>query len=694
MKLLPVLSEWTLTSAFLILAVLALRALLGKRVGAGLRYALWAVVLARLLVPVQLFPSPTGTSILRETGLEQLMEAPTEWEVPYPAVSAAPALSDEPPEGAVLVYNPDPAPVTVRVEPLTVLRILGWLWLAGTAAMAAAFLLSNASFARRLRRVRTRLEGADCPLPVYAAPGLPSPCLFGLARPAVYITPETAADPDMLRHVLTHECVHASHGDHIWNVLRSAALALHWWNPLVWLAVVLSRRDCELACDEGALKRLGEAERFAYGRTLLALITVKPRPTDLLRCATTMTGGQKSVRERVERIARLPKRWLWAAVLAAALTALSCVCAFGSAVEPEPWDPSSVAADLTFSLETGSDGKPYVRMDGAVDGVELTRGAFWNPDWWHGDYYEAELTLMYPPFTDGLEGHIEANWEGGPGPEVTISTRPAALSSSDSDVGWWVLFVNLDSGTVQREQCSVEGGTRFYPSSISDEEAVRAARVAAKLLTAGKDYYNDHVTAPETGATPEITSIPDGQGQTGISPHYLAVIQGNEPLYSPKHGKRMTLDEFCAETGPGYTRAAISDFSILDLDGDGAQEVILVTGDYRQWCVVLHDQDGEVRAYALYIRWLNTLTLKEDGAFSWSSSGFENGWGKLRFTSDGYETEDTIWHVDTTYYLGNQAVSQAEYDAAYSRQDTVPDAVWYDFQPDLLGSLLQTGMQK
>ncbi len=684
MKLLPVLSEWTLTSTFLIMAVLALRALLGKRVGAGLRYALWAVVLARLLVPVQLFPSPTGTSILRETGLEQLMEDPTEWEVPYPAVSAAPALSDEPPEGEVLVYHPDPAPVTVRVEPLTVLRILGWLWLAGTAAMAAAFLLSNASFAHRLRRVRTRLEGADCPLPVYVTPGLPSPCLFGLARPAVYITPETVADPDMLRHVLTHEYIHASHGDHIWNVLRSAALALHWWNPLVWLAAVLSRRDCELACDEGALKRLGEAERFAYGRTLLALITVKPRPTDLLRCATTMTGGQKSVRERVERIARLPKRWLWAAVLAMALTALSCVCAFGSAVEPEPWDPSSVTADLTFSLVTGSDGNPYVRMDGAVDGVDLTRGAFWNPDWWHGDYYEAELTLMYPPFTDGLEGHIEANWEGGSGPEVTISTRPAALSSSDIDVGWWVLFVNLDNGTVQREQCSAEGGTHFYPASISDKEALRAARIAAKLLTAGKDYYKNQ------------------QNPFYESP-YSHILQ-NGLFYSVDLEKWITLDDLLKEEkesgsmAPGFEA---SEYTLVDLDGDGRNEPILWIAQegVGETYLIFHQLDG--RLYGYFGMCKSMQDLKTDGTFfdhylfstEWDRQG--QGYSRVTFTEAGLEFHPFTYSVSLpgdlpeedkyVYVADGKTVDIETYSAAITEQDAKSDAVWLP---------LQTGMQK
>ena len=120
-------------------------------------------------------------------------------------------------------------------------------------------------------------------------------------RPAVYVAPETAADPAALRHVLAHEGTHYRHGDHVWSLLRCAALCVHWWNPLVWLAVVCSRRDGELACDEGALKTLDREERRAYGETLLALVTAKPSPRDLLCCATTMSGEKRSLQERIRR---------------------------------------------------------------------------------------------------------------------------------------------------------------------------------------------------------------------------------------------------------------------------------------------------------------------------------------------------------------------------------------------------------
>ena len=163
--------------------------------------------------------------------------------------------------------------------------------------------------------------------------------------------------------MLVHEETHFRHGDHIWSALRGVALALHWWNPLVWLAVVLSRRDGELACDEGALKRLGEGERTAYGETLLKLVTAKPGPRDLLRCATTMTGGKRSLRERIGRIACKRKNLVSLSVAALVLAVLCCAAAFSRPVEEsvgegdgESWRTAEITVD--------DSGVPYRRNAG------------------------------------------------------------------------------------------------------------------------------------------------------------------------------------------------------------------------------------------------------------------------------------------------------------------------------------------
>ena len=165
-------------------------------------------------------------------------------------------------------------------------------------------IISNLLFQRKLRRSRTALSGCKTDLPVYIVQWLSTPCLAGLFRPSIYLTEEAVTSPVRLRHVLAHEKMHYKHGDHFWAWMRLAVLALHWFNPLVWAAAILSKRDAELACDEAVLRRLGADERHSYGETLLSLsIPHVFRPFSL---STSMSESKKSLRERIVFIARSP----------------------------------------------------------------------------------------------------------------------------------------------------------------------------------------------------------------------------------------------------------------------------------------------------------------------------------------------------------------------------------------------------
>ena len=496
--------EWVCTAAFLILVVLALRAALGRRISAGLRYALWAVVLLRLLVPVQLFTSPiAGTWVVTEKRMEHsvtkapfapagLGDAPSLGGQHVPALEAG--QGDEPgfPNLPSLPDAPEPpeAPVPPAAPDLTRLSLwLGWTWLAGAGVAALVLLLSNLRFYGRLRRVRTRLEGADCPLAVYAVPGLPSPCLFGLLRPVVYVTPETAADSAMLRHVLAHEYTHFRHGDHIWSLLRCAALAVHWWNPLVWLAAGLSRRDAELACDEGAIKRLGDGERAAYGGTLLSLVTAKPGPEDLFRCATTMAGDKKSLKERITRIAQTPKRWLWAAVAVVLVTALACLCAFGqgSPVEPDSMD----GLTPTYTMN----GDRNVLIEG-LDGAHVE----WSREWSRGTnggvlYLAGDLGRLCPRLAgESTEGG--ADWEDAEKNVLYVSLNVNDDRLRDGTVnGFNIDFtvdLSKDAVTWSRFTAELEGRT----IELTGQEMLDMAHILAKLLTEAEAYYDSHAGTP------------------------------------------------------------------------------------------------------------------------------------------------------------------------------------------------------
>lgn len=334
-------AEWILTSSLLIVIVLAVRALFRGRMGLRLRYALWLLVLLRLLVPGTVFQ--TGLSVLNYVPLSQTAAVQAQ---PSQSGGSPSAPEAEPmpvrPEGEAepRPSGPAAAPDSAPAGAADWRGVLTAVWLGGAGVLAAALLACNLRFYLRLRRMRRTHPIPGVAVPVYVARGLPSPCLYGFPRPAVYLTPAAAGEPELLGHVLRHELTHRRHGDHIWAVLRAAALALHWYNPLVWLAAVLSRRDGELACDEGALQGADDRERAAYGRTLIRLVTARPSAGELLCCATTMTAGTSSLKERIAMIARKPRTL--AAVLAAValLAGLAVGCTFTGG-RSDAWEPLS-----------------------------------------------------------------------------------------------------------------------------------------------------------------------------------------------------------------------------------------------------------------------------------------------------------------------------------------------------------------
>ena len=336
--------EWVVSSCILILAVIALRYLLRGKISLRLQYALWLLVLARLLIPVSFGSTDISVMSVVEKApavqaMESVREVDTIWQADNGSVQGLPA-------GAAADNAPlQIAPRTTSDDQfsrmssaLTLRKVLLPVWWCGAAVTLLVFLTANLCFAARLRKSRRSLAVESASLPVYVARERAVPCLFGLFRPAVYVTPEAAEDDTLLRHTVAHETTHFRQGDHVWALLRTVCLALHWWNPLVWWAAKLSRQDGELACDEATIRTLGEGERAAYGRTLIRMAC--GRGASPLLTATTMDGGKTSLHERIVLLAKKPRTAALAAIALVLAAALCVGCTFTGAKKNE------VSADL------------------------------------------------------------------------------------------------------------------------------------------------------------------------------------------------------------------------------------------------------------------------------------------------------------------------------------------------------------
>ena len=355
--MMELLISWCVTSSILVAVFLLLRGTLFRKLSPRVRYALWGVVLLRLLVPFQIpslslpaaaadlapelstiseRPIFPNTILIRPINPSVSLDEEDQADLPHSASTIESNLSE-------YYHFGDP----------TLSDGVQVVWAAGAGVVLLAVLAANLRFAQKLRQSRRPLPTAGCPLPVYEADGLSSPCLCGVLRPAVYLTPEAAEDGTVRTHVLAHELTHFRHRDHIWSLLRCLALALHWYNPLVWAAVVLSKRDGELACDEGTIARLGEGERIPYGRTLIGLAAQSSGRTGrFLSCSTTMTEGKKTIQKRITQLVKKPEAKKTALFLAAAAVALAAVFVFAGGQRGQETVPSGGYSSLRSDIRS------------------------------------------------------------------------------------------------------------------------------------------------------------------------------------------------------------------------------------------------------------------------------------------------------------------------------------------------------
>lgn len=289
--------EWIISSSFLILAVVILRCFLKGRASSRLIYALWLLVLARLLIPFSI-----GSSSLSILNIIPTSEKEQQSISEQPITNVSAAMLKDAAEDDIVVNHQDAA---AEIKSQSHISLHIFIWMLGTAAVGIVFIFSNFKLKKGLISDRRSIHYKNARLSVYLTNKTETPCLFGFFRPAIYVTEEVFENKTALYHSVEHEITHYLHKDHIWSALRLLCLAIHWYNPLVWCAAFLSQKDSELACDEGTIKRLGEQERASYGRTLINISSGKKQV--IFSVATTMSDNKKNLKERIALIAKEPR---------------------------------------------------------------------------------------------------------------------------------------------------------------------------------------------------------------------------------------------------------------------------------------------------------------------------------------------------------------------------------------------------
>ena len=367
-RALPVLGEMSLTAAYAAAVVAALRLALRRRAPKRVLSLLWLVVFARLLIPVSLeSPLSIVPDAMPPRTLTQLEDGPepplqtVPVQVPGPAQGTAdshwggpgpnptPATQGGPGGLPVSAVPEAPSPTAPQPEapaPFPWSTVLAGMWLAGALAMGGGALVSYLRLRRRLFDAIRAPDGA------WEHPSVGSPFILGVFRPRIYLPAGLRGQPRQF--ILCHERAHLRRLDHLVKPLCWAALAVHWFNPAVWLAFVLMSRDIEAACDEAVIRTLGPAVKADYSATLLSLATGGRIPAP---CPLAFDEGD--AKGRIHNVLRYQRPTLWIVVVSAVMALMAAVCLLTDPVsaktpEDEPVPSAAVSQPPESPLPTPS----------------------------------------------------------------------------------------------------------------------------------------------------------------------------------------------------------------------------------------------------------------------------------------------------------------------------------------------------
>lgn len=355
----------SISASWLILAVLVLRVVL-KKAPKWVMPLLWGVVALRLVCPfsiesaLSLIPSAETipSEIVTETREPVLYEQATLDIVTNPTLPSAAEV-----------------PVGVSRQQAQVdFNIYSVLWLAGMAALLVHALVSAGKLKRKLATAILLRDN------IYESEFVDSPFVFGVVKPNIYLPMHM--DEGTAAYVIAHECAHLARRDHWWKVLGYLVLALHWFNPLVWVAYILFCRDIELACDEKVVRGLDGAARADYSQALLSCAAPKRAVA-----ACPLAFGEGNIKTRVKSALHYKKPAFWVAAAAVLAVVIMAVCFLtnprserGSLVWAQKLNAADVAS-IELYVPAEGEARQYKKLDTeemaqAVELINSSRGTY------------------------------------------------------------------------------------------------------------------------------------------------------------------------------------------------------------------------------------------------------------------------------------------------------------------------------
>lgn len=508
----------SISASWLILAVLVLRVVL-KKAPKWVMPLLWGVVALRL---VCLFSIESALSLI-----------PSAETIPSEIVTETrePVLYEQ----ATLDIATNPTLPSAAEVPVGVSRqqaqvdfnIYSVLWLAGMAALLVHALVSAGKLKRKLATAILLRDN------IYESEFVDSPFVFGVVKPNIYLPMHM--DEGTAAYVIAHERAHLARRDHWWKVLGYLVLALHWFNPLVWVAYILFCRDIELACDEKVVKGLDGAARADYSQALLSCAA----PGRAV-AACPLAFGEGNIKTRVKSALHYKKPAFWVAAVAVLAVVIVAVCFLtnpkserGSLV----WAQKLNAADVaSIELYVPAEGKArqYKKLgtEEMAQAVELINSS-------RGTYIEKPETVY-----------------GGLPVWFLLTMDDGTVHAVGSVVGHYLIIDGDTFDADVENQAEWENyvlkGDSASPIDMADRLSYALYGMTTGVYTLGEAVFEDSVwetsyeeTFANTKSTPELwLSSALGTDMTGILYGTVTAARGYSYRFSEWEEINLTVSNF------------------------------------------------------------------------------------------------------------------------------------------------------
>lgn len=287
----------SITASYVAIVVIFARLLL-KKAPKVFSYALWSIVLFRLVCP---FSFSSGLSLLGLMQSSQNGNFSTRYIEDN--MELMPSLAVDTGMDNVNTAVKALLPVVASFDPMQILITIGTLiWLTGAAVLLIYALVS---YLRLKRRISMATLVSDN---IYETDLIRSPFVCGFIRPKIYLPLNLTGSER--EYILCHEKIHIKRRDYLIKLIAFLALVLHWFNPLMWLCFSLMTKDMEMSCDERVIKSKGVEGAVDYSSSLLALAVNRKMPS-----LSPLAFGEGNVKARVKNILNYKKPAFWVVIV-------------------------------------------------------------------------------------------------------------------------------------------------------------------------------------------------------------------------------------------------------------------------------------------------------------------------------------------------------------------------------------------